>query len=276
MRERRASELDLEALTALFNRGYEGYFIPFSFTPAMMEAHLRGGQIDLDRSPVWEEDGRPVAFSLLGVRGSRGWIGGFAIAKEARGRRLADPLFRSHVDAVFAPGSGLDALQLEVFTENWARKTYERAGMHVTRRVEAFEGPLVSAAFPADERAAEGDAPALLAHHDRLHARWPATWNREPAYVAAYPYPVAAFHAGPADAPTAVLFAAESGAGVRVLDAAAETDDGARAVLRALADRFAGRTMLIVNEAEDSPVNRVLRDAGLPVSRAQYEMHMSR
>lgn len=276
MRERRASEYSTGELTELFNRGYEGYFIPFSFTPAMLDAHVRAGGIDLARSLVWEEDGRPVAFSLLGVRGDRGWIGGFAIAKEARGRRLADPLFQRHVDTIFGEPPGMRALQLEVFTENWARKSYERAGMTVTRRVEAFEAPLDATAFPGSETGREGDVTALLAHHARLHARWPATWNREAAYVAAYPFPVFALHAGDADAATAVLFAAESGPGIRVLDAAAETKEAASAVFRALAERFPGKTAILVNEAEDSPVNRVLRAAGFPVSRAQFEMHLVR
>jgi ribosomal protein S18 acetylase RimI-like enzyme len=277
MRERRASEYTADELTDLFNRGYEGYFIPFHFTVPMLEAHVRAGHIDLARSLVWEEEGRPIAFSLLGVRSGRGWIGGFAIAPEARGRRLADPLFQRHVDVIFAAGSEIRALQLEVFTENWARKTYERAGMRVTRRVEAFEGPLDPSRFAGDAaggEAADGDVAALLAHHARLHAAWPATWNREDAYVAAYPFPVFALHAGPADAPTAVLFAAESGPGIRVLDAAATTDADAAAVFRALARRHPGRTMIVVNEAEDSPVNHVLRTAGFPVSRAQFEMHL--
>lgn len=272
MQEHRASAFSVPELTHLWNRGYAGYFVPVNFTEAQLEVHFRCGGIDLDRSLVWTEGDDPAAFSYLGVRGERGWIGGFGIAPEYRGQGLSYDHFARHVET--ARAGGLRHVQLEVFTTNWARRVYERAGFAVTRRVAVLHGRLPEGGAGEDVRSA--DPLALLAHHERLHAASEPTWNREQAWVRASVEwgGVEAMQVGPADKPSAVAWLRTDGDVVRIVDAAAASDEAARHLAAGIATRYAGRAAMLVNEPEETSIARAFGSLGLEVGRQQYEMHL--
>ena len=71
-----ASTLGAEALLAVWNEAYRGYFVPFQFDAAMLQRHMLLGSIDLDRSCVWFDGNAPMAVALAGVRGTRARLGG--------------------------------------------------------------------------------------------------------------------------------------------------------------------------------------------------------
>ena len=265
-----ASRFSLAELTEAWNQGYAGYFVPITFSEAQMEAHLRCGPVDLDRSVVLVDGGVPAGFSFLAVRGERGWIGGFGVAPSHRGRGLSYPLFAEHVRRIREGGP--PRVQLEVFTQNWARRVYEREGFRVTRRLPLLVGsPSGGEPLPAVPPA---DA---LAHAARLHAAFPASWNREPEYVACALVPGArAAATGPAEAPTGIALYADAPAGLRVFDVAAASDEAAAALVSALGAAAAGRAARVVNEPEGSPVHRALLAAGWSEQSAQWEMHWTR
>ncbi|HEU4453076.1 MAG TPA: GNAT family N-acetyltransferase [Longimicrobium sp.] len=264
---RRASELDEGGLLALWNAGYEGYFVPITMTAEQLARHVRCGGVDLDRSLAMWVGGEPAAFSYLAVDGERGWIGGFGVAPAFRGRGLSYALMREHA-ARFA-GWGLRRVQLELFEQNWVRKTYELAGFRVTRRL-----PYLTGVAPTGRPLPSVALEDALAHHDRLHAAFPASWNREPRFIRrAFPADGAAVVAGSPDRPSGFLLAAPVAERVRVYDAAAEDDEAAARLVEALGALFPGRSAVVVNEAEGSPVHRALLAAGLVEESAQLEMH---
>ena len=56
MRPVPASALAPEALVDLWNRAYEGYAVPMTWTTAQLDRHVLTGDVDLDRSIVWLDD----------------------------------------------------------------------------------------------------------------------------------------------------------------------------------------------------------------------------
>ena len=71
-------------LTALWNRAYEGYFVPIRFDEQLFARHLRRAAVDLALSRVIAVDGIACGISLAGRRGLRGYLAGFGIAQTHR------------------------------------------------------------------------------------------------------------------------------------------------------------------------------------------------
>jgi ribosomal protein S18 acetylase RimI-like enzyme len=266
----RASQFDLPALTRLWNQGYTGYFVSIAFTEPMMEGWLRNGDFDLEHSVVAMDGEAPAGFSLLGVRGDRGWIGGVGVVPAYRGQGLAYKLFAAHRD-LWQAELPLRTVQLEVLTENWARKVYEAAGFTVARRLSILQGTL-----PADapESAAFDATPAdLFPQHAAVHASCRPVWQREPGWMSkALPPAARAIYTGSAAAPTGLAFYTPGEGSVRLADAAAVDDAAALALVRGLASRYPGQGISVVNEPEGGPIHRALTAIGCTEARAQYDM----
>lgn len=63
-----ASTVTTDALVEAWNAAYAGYFVDVSRDAAGLQAHVETGSIDLGRSVVLRDGGRPIALSLLGAR----------------------------------------------------------------------------------------------------------------------------------------------------------------------------------------------------------------
>lgn len=255
-----ASTLPFARLTAYWNQGYEGYFLPVNYTEEILARHVRAGSIDLDRSVVLVEGEELVGFSLLGVRGERGWIGGCGVAPAHRGRGIAQTLMTEQLEV--ARKSGLARVQLEVMRQNWAKKVYARAGFATTRDL-----LMLTATLPSVEPAvALAPREVFALGHDRFHAPAPACWQRELASLDADPSGDVIALAGGA------LLTGRVGDALRIRDAAALDD--AAPLIAALGSRHPGETVTIVNEPEGSAVHRALVAIGATEKIAQHEMHV--
>lgn len=272
MQIRRASEFALADLTRFWNMGYTDYFSPVAFTEQMMESWIKAGGFDLDRCLVLMEGEALVGFSMLGVRGRHGWIGGFGVAPAYRGRGLASSLFADHV-ARFTEW-GLEHVQLEVLVQNWAWKVYARSGFAITRRLSVLKGTLQA---PADGHSTVGQAAPLdlLTYSDRLHSQHPACWQRTVPYLQnSLPANAIGLYTGPAAAPSGFAIAASSGTAVRLVDAAAQDDSSAAQLVAGVAKLYPGQAIVILNEPEGSPLHRALvGQAGATELHGQSEMH---
>lgn len=268
MELKRASQFSLAELTAFWNLGYTGYFIPIQFTEAQMENWIRCGDLDLDRSLVLMDGDKPAGFSFLGVRGDRGWIGGFGITPDYRGKGLAYSLFADHLKRI-----ELDHVQLEVLVENWASKVYAAAGFVTERRLSILRGKLPDGGNEQPVRLASPQA--LLPHSERLHAEAPAPWQRQPAWLTkSLPANANALYTGPADQPTGFLcYRVLENNSLTLLDAAAPGRPEADQLVAMLARLYPGFTVTILNEPEGSAIHQALTAAGCTEFKAQYEMH---
>jgi ribosomal protein S18 acetylase RimI-like enzyme len=273
MEMRAANEFSTEQLTEFWNLGYSGYFVPVQFTAETMAWWLRCGDFDLSRSLVARDGTELMGFSFLGVRGRRGWIGGFGVEPAYRGRGVAQQLFKAHLDLA---RQTCDSVQLEVLVENWARKVYERAGMAVTRRLGIFQGvPAAGGPVPLVQMA---PVFPLLTHHHRLHQNCPAVWQREISWIEkSMPPKAEGIYTGSFTAPTGYLIVAPAGdTGIRLIDGAAESDAAARELVAMAAARYPGKRLSVVNEPDDGPLCGALTAAGLTEDKAQWELSWSR
>lgn len=268
MEIRRGDELSLSQLTQAWNLGYTGYFIPVHFTEAQFSQWMEAGSFDLARSLILMDGKAPAGFSFLGVRGQRGWIGGFGISPDYRGKGLAYQLFADHIH--LCRESGLASVQLEVLVENWAQKVYARAGFAVTRRLCILQGtlPQMSGNSPVHR----GSPRRLLTHSARLHELEGPVWQREPASLGvSMPAYTDGLYTGPEGVPTGYLLYQATADRVRILDAAGGPAE-ARALIDGLSARFPGLPLSVVNEPEGSPYHAVLLELGCTEVRAQWEM----
>ena len=130
-----ATGYTLAQITEMHNESFSGYFMPATMTTEATANFWRVHQIDASRSVVMhDENGTFVGMARTGVRGKRGWCGGFGIVPAFRGSGASKLLATEMVR--MARDSGLTTLQLEVLTQNIrAYKVYENAGFVTTRKL---------------------------------------------------------------------------------------------------------------------------------------------
>ena len=133
----RAAELDVASLAELFNACYEGYPVPMHLDEGAMRFMIEAMDLVPERSPLVRRDGAAVGVAMLGVRGSRGWVGGMGVVAAARRAGVATRLMRALMDE--ARDAGVRELFLEVLEQNEsARALYEQLGFRALRRLEVW------------------------------------------------------------------------------------------------------------------------------------------
>src|SRR5262245_59533508 len=132
-----AHTLDLEALASLFNAVYEGYPVAMHVDAGAMAFMLEAMDLAPERSCVAWRDGAPVGVAMLGLRGSRGWVGGMGVVTSARRGGVGRRLMQALIDQ--AREAGVRELLLEVLEQNpGARALYEELGFCPVRRLEVW------------------------------------------------------------------------------------------------------------------------------------------
>lgn len=267
----------LDRLAALWNRAYDGYFVPVCLTPEQLARHIARSDIDLGLSVVGSLAGQPFGLSLAAVRrdgpAAAAWIGGFGVVPEFRRRGLAGRLIAHQLDRL--DGEGVATTGLEVIEANPARRVYAAAGFLERRRLVLLEGPLP----PPGPDAGTGLAlPGMLAAHASLHAAAAPTWRRQAPTLAraARDDGTVAVAVGPDGRPTAYGLALAAAGRLTLLDAAAVDAGAAADLLGALARRWPGMPLRLVDEPDTSPLAEALVAAGMTVGIAQVEMERPR
>lgn len=251
-----APERRVEAL----NRVFEGYVLPFKMSAEQFTLHVASNSIALDASPVFVEDGEVAAAALVGIRGSRSWIGGFGVAARQRrrgtGRRLLERTMES------ARERGALEMQLEVLENNPAAiALYESGGFSRTRRLHSFRTALQQREA-ADVR--EVSVSELL---QEVRQAEPPCWQRDPDALVNQP-DLYGFVCGGDGAALR-----RGGSLGQIAFAGAGSAEGLYALLEGMAARCALEQLVLFNEPEGSPVCAWAQDAGWPMPFAQYEMH---
>jgi ribosomal protein S18 acetylase RimI-like enzyme len=270
MRETTLATLNHAEFAAAFNTVYQDYLVPFVVDASWAGQHIAANDIVPEHSPLWLDDaGKVVALAVLGRRGARGWVGGFGVAPDYRGRGLAARL----IDALLqsARGLGMGEVRLEVIAGNTrAIRTYERAGFLRTRDLRILARPDDAPAPEAGERAVPATPGQLLPHGPRLRPVRPA-WQRESASLA-HGADLSGLALGTADAPTAYLLYRANAQNAIISDFAVPTVEAALALAAALQSHLPGRTLRIANEPEESPACAALDRLGWRETLRQHEM----
>ncbi len=206
---RKATALDLARLVTRVN---EGNPLEVRADAAEIDAFVREQDVDLDRSVVAFDAGRPVGLALVARRGRDGHLAEIGLAPEARGLGHAGPLLEMAL--VNLAEAGAARCTLEVLDANArARELYARHAFRATRELPCYRTRElvgrnldVSEVPPASVRrlhradAAWGNAAATAAH---AHAR---AFASPAGYAVAKPTPrgVVLYDVGGAD-PGAVV-----------------------------------------------------------------------
>jgi ribosomal protein S18 acetylase RimI-like enzyme len=132
-----AADVGSARAAAALDDVFREYLVPISFDGPAYALHFAANDVDLAASPIWYDGDEVVAAAVLGVRGRRGWIGGFGVAPAHRRRGLGHALLADVLERAWS--LGLVSVTLEVLAENTAaRRLYEAAGFTPVRRLIAF------------------------------------------------------------------------------------------------------------------------------------------
>jgi RimJ/RimL family protein N-acetyltransferase len=270
-----ASSVSLEEYAAAFTAAFQGYEFPVAVDAAWLARRVRMEQHDLGQSLVAREGDSIIGVASLAIRGYAGWVCGFGVVPERRGRGLGREMMAALLGR--ARACGLRRLSLEVLAGNTAaRRLYEGAGMEVSRDLLMLDR--VGPARAGDSKAAlKKGAPAelkeaapaeLLGHFARLHAEPPA-WQRDlPGLLAGRSR---GFYLGERARPRAYVLLIEwTDGNTYLLDLAAPDAAGADELCAAL--EGVGGTLKVINESEHSLFVGPLLKRGFAETARQHEM----
>ena len=279
---RSARERTSQELAALFTRGYEGYLTPVSIGADEFENMVATNDLDLGASRIACENGQAVAFALLGVRGTRGWVGGMGVIPEARGRSLG----RLAMESVIASARehGVSELDLEVLEHNtYAARIYETLGFRDRRWLDVWvRKPGALAAAPATPGAAPEAVVELgleecLEAHRRCHSARPP-WQRDLESLRNWGTRLSAVGLRGARGVRGWVIYREAANRLNLADLAAAPGESVRPIGAALAALIGARpsaTTMLVNLPADDAFASVLRELGATVELRQREMTLA-
>lgn len=165
-------------LSEMINASFQGYFFSMQMTAEMSSDFWRIHQIDGNSSVIMhDQQGAFVGTARMGVRGKRGWCGGFGIVPQFRGSGASTLLAERMIQV--ARSSGLETLQLEVLEQNSrAIKLYEKWGFRRVRQLLGLE--LAATALPSGEPVQlEKSTTETFVHG--LSQAWKPFWGGEAA-----------------------------------------------------------------------------------------------
>lgn len=272
-----ASQWGLAELTAVLNAGYADYYVPAQQNEAQVDRVVRAWDIDLAASSVACVGGTAIGVVLLGVRGSRGWIGSLAVVpawrRQGIGRRLMEHA-RGLVRA-----RGLETLDLEVLTRNTPALTlYLALGFTIQRELLVWQRPAEQGALPDPFMKPQPLDPAWAVAQSPTWHDTPPCWQREAPSLRRLADDARAVGVTDEEGqPQAYgLFRAPVADQLRLLDVGAAPGANVRRVGRDLLQGFhlrhLGKTVTLVNEPVDSSWNPVFAALGYYVVERQHEM----
>ena len=273
-----ASRHSDQALAALFNRGYAGYYAPITLDAAAFRTMVDANQIDRGASRIGARGGEPVAFAMLGVRDTRGWIGGMGVAPEARGRGYGRAMMEAVLDA--ARGLGLEGVDLEVLEQNApASRIYEALGFRDRRWVDVLvraPGPLPPGPGPTAEVVALPVQECLALHHAFHPVRPP--WQRDRPALEHWADRLSAVGVRDRGGIVGWVLYRLAGDRLNLADLAlapGRSGDVLEAALRSLIGEHPETTLTLVNLPADDQVGNALRMLGAMAKFRQREMTLA-
>jgi len=263
MRRSSFAQAAIDEGAAALNRVFKDYLVPIAFSAEQLHLHMSYNDVDPSLSPIWFDDaGAVLAAALLAIRGARGWIGGFGVAPEYRRRGYASALIDDIIGS--ARERDLQTLTLEVLCDNVpAVALYRNAGFQVTRRLLSFETLTEDALMP--DGFGYVSARELI---DEAEAVRPC-WQREPASLRN-----GAGSSGVSDGNGTYALFRYNDSLAQVLKAQAQHARKFAALAVALSAGRQFRSVMLLNEPEESPLVGFAQEAGWNEPFLQYEMQM--
>ncbi|NRF93034.1 GNAT family N-acetyltransferase [Paenibacillus frigoriresistens] len=135
---KKMSEMSAEDMVALWNKGFEGYFLNSTLNLDKFLARAVNEGLSLENSLVVCENRDPIGFVMNGFRVIEGkrvaWNGGTGIATEHRGRGIGKKLMERNLQLYRE--QGVDIALLEALIQNKAAiKLYQSVGYVITEQL---------------------------------------------------------------------------------------------------------------------------------------------
>jgi ribosomal protein S18 acetylase RimI-like enzyme len=131
------STLSMQETAELFNRSFEGYFVPVQFTVDSFVAFAQRDSIDFEASQVLLLDSQPVGLGLIAIRDKTSRMGGFGIASKIRRQGAGTWFVKQLLEQARLRGE--THMYLEVIRRNEvAAHLYEKHGFVRIRRLFGF------------------------------------------------------------------------------------------------------------------------------------------
>jgi ribosomal protein S18 acetylase RimI-like enzyme len=127
-----------EEVANALNRGFEGYFVPLSFTAQAYERRFRSEHLDPYASRAYfQDDGSPAGALLIARRGWTSRVAAMGIAPEFRGRGVGRRILEEAIAEARARGDR--AMLLELLSQNApAVALYTGLGFRPRRRLAGY------------------------------------------------------------------------------------------------------------------------------------------
>lgn len=167
---------NMSELAVMVNRTYEQSFLPLQQTAGELAAYCQYNNMDLGNSLVMREGDNLVGATLLATRGKRGWLGGFGIVPEYRGRGAGKALLGRQLTAGRA--IGLTSIQLEAPLESEVAVRLGESMGFITRR-DVLDLLLASDTLPQHDSNASISATDAETIMDWLLQGLQPAWTRE-------------------------------------------------------------------------------------------------
>ncbi|CDZ65514.1 Putative N-acetyltransferase [Neorhizobium galegae bv. orientalis] len=256
---RRLSECSLEDAAEGFTTGFSGYVVPMNVTVPSLQLRIEHDHVDLDESLVYFDGEKPAGILLIGRRGDRSRVGAIGMGPTIRGRGFGRRVMLDAIEVAKARGDR--KLMLEVINTNErARDLYLSLGFVITRKLVGFGRSRKLAApdvAPAEE-CDLGTAAGMLARF----ADADLTWQTDPRSFQRAGPPLKGFAL---DGKAAVLLD-DTGRDVRLyglaVDPAHRRKGLGRGLTDALAARYPGRRLFIIENVPDGLIDRFMRRIG--------------
>ncbi|WP_261300751.1 GNAT family N-acetyltransferase [Paenibacillus andongensis] len=135
---KKMSELSAEDMVALWNKGFEGYFLNSTLNLDKFLSRTVNEGLSLEHSLVVYENSDPIGFVMNGFRVIEGkrvaWNGGTGIAPENRGKGIGKKLMERNLQLYHE--QGVDTALLEALIQNKAAiKLYQSVGYSITEQL---------------------------------------------------------------------------------------------------------------------------------------------
>lgn len=132
------NSISMQAAAELFNRSFEGYFVPVQFTEETFTAFVQRDDIDFAASQILLSNEEPVGLALIARRKKASRLGGFGIVSEFRGQGAGGWFTKRLLED--ARQRGETNMFLEVIAQNEnAIRLYEKQGFFKLRRLLGFK-----------------------------------------------------------------------------------------------------------------------------------------
>jgi len=171
------SEIPIAQIAEVFNKAFEGYFLPIQLTEQQMADKIKSENIKLELSVGATINDKLAGFILTGIdvdhHKTISYNAGTGVIPEFRGLQLTEKMYGYLLPLL--QKKNIRKHQLEVITQNLKALTiYQKIGYQISKTVTCFKGKV---ALP--EKASSYEIVGIDLPHDSLVSSF---WNHTPTY----------------------------------------------------------------------------------------------